>query len=55
MISDYIEKDRVDMVFFMRPLPLSEFSEIASMDGGCLQKQRTFFLSLTGSVLQNLV
>ena len=55
MISDYIEKDRVDMVFFMRPLPLSEFSEIVSNGWRLPAKATNFFPKPpAGSVLQNL-
>tara|TARA_Y100001970_G_scaffold93702_2_gene118156 strand:+ start:29275 stop:30558 length:1284 start_codon:yes stop_codon:yes gene_type:complete len=55
MISDYIEKDHVDMVFFMRPLPLSEFSEIVSNGWRLPAKATNFFPKPpAGSVLQNL-
>tara|TARA_B100000676_G_scaffold189669_1_gene186495 strand:- start:1849 stop:2532 length:684 start_codon:yes stop_codon:yes gene_type:complete len=55
MISDYIEKDSIDMVFFMRPLPLSEFSEIVSNGWRLPAKATNFFPKPpAGSVLQNL-
>ncbi|MBA31770.1 MAG: hypothetical protein CL748_04510 [Chloroflexi bacterium] len=55
MISDYIAKEHLDMVFFMRPLPLYEFSEIVS-NGWRLPAKATNFYPKppAGSVLQNL-
>ena len=55
MISDYITKDIADMVFFMRPLPLSEFSKIVSNGWRLPAKATNFFPKPpAGSVIQNL-